>query len=31
MWNSSTCTCECNKYCEVGQYLDYENCECRKK
>ena len=31
MWNPSTCTYECNKYCEVGQYLDYENCVCRKK
>ena len=31
MWNSSTCACECNKYCKVGQYLDYKNCVCRKK
>ena len=31
MWNPSTCTCDCNKYCEVGQYLDYDNCVCRKK
>ena len=31
MCNPSTCTCECNKYCEVGQYLDYENCVCKKK
>ena len=31
MWNPSTCTCECNKYCGTGQYLDYENCVCRKK
>ena len=31
MWNPSTCTWECNKYCEVGQYLDYENCVCKKK
>ena len=31
MCNPSTCACECDKYCEVGQYLDYNNCECRKK
>ena len=31
MWNPSTCVCECDKYCEVGQYLDYKNCVCRKK
>ena len=31
MWNPSTCTCECDKYCEIGQYLDYKNCVCRKK
>ena len=23
--------CECDKFCEDGQYLDYENCICRKK
>ena len=31
MWNPRTCACECDKFCEVGQYLDYENCVCRKK
>ena len=31
MWNLSTFTCDCDKYCEIGQYLDYENCVCRKK
>ena len=25
MWNPSTCACECDKYCEVSQYLDYKN------
>ena len=25
MWNPSTCACECDKYCEVGQYLDYKS------
>ena len=31
MWNPSTCACDCDKYCEIGQYLDYKNCVCRKK
>ena len=31
IWNPSTCTYECDKYCGTGQYLDYENCACRKK
>ena len=31
MWNPSTCACECETFCETGQYLDYENCVCRKK
>ena len=31
MWNPSTCTCDCHKYCGTGQYLDYDNCVCRKK
>ena len=29
IWNPSNC--ECNKACDVGEYLDYENCKCRKK
>ena len=31
MWNHSTCSSECDRYCETGQYLDYKNCICRKK
>ena len=31
MWNPSTCSWECDRYCETGQYLDYKNCVCRKK
>ena len=31
MWNPSTCTCACDKYFGTGQYLDYDNCVCRKK
>ena len=28
VWNPSKCECECNKACDVGEYLDYENCKC---
>ena len=31
IWNSSNCECECGKSCDVGEYLDYESCKCRKK
>ena len=31
IWNPSNCKCECDKACDVGEYLDYENCKCRKK
>ena len=31
VWNPSNCECECDKSCGTGQYLDYENCKCRKK
>ena len=30
-WNPSNCGCECHKSCDVGEYLDYENCKCRKR
>ena len=30
-WNPSNCECECDKSCDAGEYLDYENCKCRKK
>ena len=30
-WNPSNCECECNKSCDVGEYLDYGNCKCRKR
>ena len=23
--------CECDKACDVGEYLEYENCKCRNK
>ena len=31
IWNESNCECECDKSCDVGEYLNYENCRCRKK
>ena len=31
IWNPSNFECECDKSCGVGQYLDYQNCKCRKK
>ena len=31
IWNSSNYECECDKWYDVGEYLDYENCKCRKK
>ena len=31
IWNSSNCECKCDKACDVGEYLDNENCKCKKK
>ena len=31
IWNPSNCECECNKNCDIGEYLDYKKCRCRKK
>ena len=31
IWNPSNCECECDKNCDIGEYLDYENSKCRKK
>ena len=31
IWNPSNCACECDKSRDVGEYLEYENCKCRKK
>ena len=30
-WNSSNCECESDESWDVREYLDYENCNCRKK
>ena len=31
IWNPSNCECECDKNSDFSEYLDYENCKCRKK
>ena len=31
IWTSSNFDCECDKLCDVGEYLDYKNCKCRKR
>ena len=28
--NPSNCECECDQNCDIGEYLDYKNCKCRK-
>ena len=25
IWNPRNCACECDKLCDIGQYLDYKN------
>ena len=30
-WNPNIRECECDKSCDVGEYLDYANCKCRKR
>ena len=30
IWNPSNFECKCDKACGVGEYLDNENCKCRK-
>ena len=29
--NSSNCECECDKSCDIGEYLDYKKCTSKKK
>ena len=31
IWNPSNCEREFDKSCNIGEYLNYENCKCRKK
>ena len=30
-WYPSNCECECDRSCDLGEYLDYENCKCKKQ
>ena len=30
IWNPSTCECEYDKSCDIGEYLNYENFKCWK-
>ena len=30
IWNPSNCECECDKSCDIVEYLDYKNCRCKK-
>ena len=30
IWNPSNCECGCDKVYDVSEYLEYENCKCRK-
>ena len=31
IWNPSNWECECDKSCDVREFLGCENCKCRKK
>ena len=31
IWNPTNCECERDKACDIGEYLDYKICKCRKK
>ena len=31
IWSPSNCECECDKSCNIGEYLDYKNCKCTYK
>ena len=31
VWNPSNCECECDKSCNIGEYLDYSSCKYKKK
>ena len=31
IWNPSNCECACGKSSDIAEYLDYEDCKCRKK
>ena len=31
IWNPSNCEFQCDKSCDIREYLDYKHCKCRKK
>ena len=31
IWSPSNCECECDKSCDIGEYLDYKNCTYKKR
>ena len=31
IWNPSNSECKCDKSCDIGEYLHYENCKRKKK
>ena len=31
IWSPSSSECQCDKFCDIGEYLDYKNCKFRSK
>ena len=31
IWNPSNCKCECDKSCNINEYLDYSSCKYKRK
>ena len=31
IWDLSVCICECNKYCDIYEYLGHKSCICKRK
>ena len=31
IWDPSNCECECYKFCNFSEYLEYKNCKCKKR
>ena len=31
IWNPSNCEYECDKSCDLEEYLDYASCDCRNR
>ena len=30
IWIPGNCECDCDKSCNIGQYIDYSDCKCKK-